>query len=202
MLEHQLLTSNQLQRKFPYLTIGEGNDCVLQISKCGLVNPRKNVLAQKTAAHLRGCHIIDGIVDQMWEKRKESGDKILELVTEDGRIIQSRKVLLCTGGFTLSKPLLPIYLLPDIRLAPNQTLRLELDADNEKIMEGMPMMASLTREDDVTDCYVCPPVRYPNGKRMIPKMSPPLFKDSYLQTFISSLFWYQYIVTFNTSLNK
>ena len=163
-VEHVLFTNNQIMRQFPFLTIGEGNEGILQTSKCGMVNPRKLVLAQKTAAHMQGCHIVVGVVDQLREKRQRSGDKLIQIVTEDGRVINTRKVLLCTGAFTLTKTLLPIHLQPDMKLLREQTLCLEVGAHDMKTFQDMPTMCSMTREDDHTDCYICPPVMYPNGK--------------------------------------
>ena len=162
-LDHQLLSNNELTNKYPFLTIGNGNECVLQVSKCGMINPRKLVMAQKRAASLQGCHIFNAIVNEITESRQRSGAKILELITEDGRIIQARKVLLCTGGFTLTKPLLSTYLLPDLRLVPTQTLRLELSSHDMKRVEGIPMMSSGIGGNSLADCYVCPPVVYPDG---------------------------------------
>ena len=162
-LDHQLISNNELTNKYPFLTIGNGNECVLQVSKCGMINPRKLVMAQKRAASLQGCHIFNAVVNEITERRQRSGAKILELITEDGRIIQARKVLLCTGGFTLTKPLLPPYLLPDLRLVPTQTLRLELSSHDMKRVEGIPMMSSGIGGNSLADCYVCPPVVYPDG---------------------------------------
>ncbi|XP_072015068.1 monomeric sarcosine oxidase-like [Amphiura filiformis] len=167
--EHVLLTGDQLTQKFPYLnmalTLGSNIECILQLSKCGLVNPRKLVAAQKTAADLHGCDIFNTTVDQITEKyHTPSVGKILEVVTEDGQIIRSRKVLICTGVFTLSKPLLPSHLLPDMKLVPTQTLRIELSKENVDNMRDMPSICSFTREDNQRDGYICPPVIYPDGK--------------------------------------
>ena len=165
---HIVLTGKQLTGRFPYLTIGHDNECILQLSKCGYVNPRKLVAAQRTAAHLHGCNIINATVEQITEKHQQgsSGGKIIEVLTEDGRLIRSRKVLLCTSADTLSKPLLPSHLLPAMKLVPTQTLLVELSQENADIMRDMPSLCSFTRENNQTDGYICPPVKYPNGNML------------------------------------
>ncbi|XP_072014610.1 peroxisomal sarcosine oxidase-like [Amphiura filiformis] len=164
-LEHLLLSNDELSRMFPYLTLGDGNECLLQLSNCGMVNPRRLVSAQKLAASSQGCDIVTSIVNQINEKYDQvNRDTILEVVTEDGHMIQSRRVLICTGGFTLSKPLLPPHLLPDLRLAPTQTLRIELSAEDTKTLREMPMISSIVGGNNIEDCYMCPPVTYPDGR--------------------------------------
>ncbi|XP_072014611.1 monomeric sarcosine oxidase-like [Amphiura filiformis] len=163
--EHHLLSHKQLMERYPFMTFEDGHEGVVELSTCGLVNPRKLVKAQRTAAHLQGCDIMTTIVDQIYENCDEPlGSKILSVVTANGQIVRSRKVLLCTGAFTVTKPLLPPHLLPDIRLAPSQALKLEVSADDLENLRGIPMMEFWRSKDDRENGYLCPPVTYPNGK--------------------------------------
>ncbi len=163
-LDHAVLSNSELKQIYPYLTIGTGNEGVLQLSQCGIVNPRKLVMAQKKAARSRGCVIVSSVVDRITKAYDPVCRRTLhQVVTEDGRIIKSQKILLCTGGFSLAIPLLPARLLPDITLAATQTLKIELCAADATSLQGMPTLASMTRDDNLADCYMCPPLVYPDG---------------------------------------
>ncbi|XP_072037695.1 peroxisomal sarcosine oxidase-like [Amphiura filiformis] len=157
---------DQIRQMYPYLDIGSSNECIIQQSKSGMVNPRKLVLAQKTAARLQGCHILDSIVEQINEKYLPGQGKSLQMILEDGQIIQSRKVLLCTGVFTNFKRLLPQHLQPDLKYMQSQTLRVELRDEDVQMLRNMPTISSLTPEPVTarSDIYACPPVIYPDGK--------------------------------------
>ena len=172
-----LVTSDEVSQLFPYLRIPDGNQCVVQLTNCGMVNPRKQILAQKTAAQMQGCHIVSDVVQviiaipshhlQMSSTTTPPHTqtcKMLELRTESGEIFHARRVLLCTGAFTHFGSLLPEGVEIDLRLAPNQTLRLEMSGEDEARLRNMPTVCSMTRDSGKADCYICPPVVYPDGK--------------------------------------
>ncbi|XP_072037698.1 uncharacterized protein [Amphiura filiformis] len=96
-LNHLSQNRDQIRQLYPYIDIGSSNECILQQSKSGMVNPRKLVLAQKTAARLQGCHILDSIVEQINEKYLPGHGKGFQILLEDGQLIQSRKTYLKIG---------------------------------------------------------------------------------------------------------
>ena len=163
-LQHVLLNRDELMQRFPYLDIGENNEGVLQLTKSGMVNPRKLVLALKTAAGLQGCAVIENIAEYILHKNLPGKGRILEVQLEDGQRILARKVLLCTNTFTNFKHLLPAYLQLDIGLMSSQTLRIELSSEDVQRFNNMPTMSSLAEEPTDSDCYACPTVVYPDGK--------------------------------------
>ena len=163
-LHHVLQNRDQLMQRFPYLDIGENNEGVLQLTKGGMVNPRKLVLALKTAADLQGCDIFENIAEEIFHKNIPDKGRILEVQLEDGQQILARKVLLCTNTFTNFKNLLPAHLQLDIGLMSSQTLRIELSPEDVQRFSNMPAMSSLAEEPTDSDCYACPPVVYPDGK--------------------------------------
>ena len=163
-LDHVVLSSNELNGMFPYITLGENNECLLQRTGSGLVNPRKLVAAQKQAAQSQGCDIVASVVDHINKSKDERGNTVIDVIMENGQSIRCYRVLLCTGGFTHSKPLLPPRLLPKLNMAPTQTMRVELSAEEAETFRGMPSISSRVGGNNMTDCYFCPPITYPDGK--------------------------------------
>ena len=167
-VEHVLLDNKELKERYPYIDIQEGRQCILQLSKAGVLNARRFVEAYKKAAEMQGCDVVDDIVDHMTEINQPDaggadggGCVLLELVTDTGRVIVARKVLVCTGAFTDFKSLFPAP--PAFVRSPEQTLRVEV-MPNDPQLQDMPNMSSFTRVTEDTDCYIIPPVLYPDGK--------------------------------------
>ena len=162
-LNHLLQSQDQIRQLYPYLNIGQDKECVIQQTQSGMVNPRKLVLAQKTAASLQGCHIVERVVEQICEIHLPSHGRGLRVFVENGQIIHARKVLICTGVFTNFKTLLPKHLQPDIKYMPLKTLRTELAEQDAHRLRNMPTLGNLAAEPG-SDIYAFPPVTYPDGK--------------------------------------
>ena len=162
-LSHLFQSQDQIRQLYPYLNIGQDKECVIQQTQSGMVNPRKLVLAQKTAASLQGCQIVERVVEQICEIHLPSHGRCLRVFVENEQIIHAHKALVCTGVFTNFKSLLPKHLQPDIKCMPAQTLRIELADNDSHRLRNMPMLSNLAAEPG-SDIYACPPVTYPDGK--------------------------------------
>lgn len=164
-LQHEHLSNQQLKDRYPYVDIQESNQCVLQLSKSGVINPRGYLKAMVTLAHLGGCDIRDAVVDDITEISSTDGRSRTQVLTIDnGEVIRARQVLLCTGVFTSFTNLLPNHLLPDVIMSPEQTLRMEVGEEDLMMLKDMPTITSMTNANFATDCYILPPIKYPDGK--------------------------------------
>ncbi len=106
-----VLPFSQLRLMWPDLAIDETWEGVYTNHKSGHISPRNLVAAQKEAARLAGCDIIDDIVKRL----TPIGSAHYQIEVErSGRLYRSQKVLLATGAFTEFRSLLPQGLKPDL----------------------------------------------------------------------------------------
>ncbi len=106
-----VLSFTQLKGKWPDLAITETQEGVYTNKKSGHISPRNLVAAQKEAACLAGCDIIDDIV----KKLTPIGSGGYQIQAErSAKMYRSRKVLLATGAFTEFRSLLPHDMIPDL----------------------------------------------------------------------------------------
>jgi len=102
---------------FPYLgtpgsSIVDGDTmAIFEQVDAGYINPRRQCLAQQTAAQRGGGHVIRDVVSDVTEDLRD-GTATIKVITEGGLVIRARKVLIATGAFTDFRRLLP----PGVRL--------------------------------------------------------------------------------------
>ena len=112
-----------------------------------------------------GCEIFDDIVKQV--KHNKTKD-VFELATESGRTFGARKVLLCTGASTALEDVLPCGLQLDMNLRTQEVVLVELSENDRNLLHDMPSMSFHEGERDLgRDCYVLPPIQYPDGKKLM-----------------------------------
>ena len=71
-------------------------------------------------AEAKGCHIIDDIVESV--EPMPAGSHGYSVTTARGQKLTSSKVLLCTGGFTHCRKLLPEGMEPNMEHHPNTVI--------------------------------------------------------------------------------
>ncbi|XP_038070801.1 uncharacterized protein LOC119739799 [Patiria miniata] len=169
--EGVLLTAEGVRERYPYLdTSRYGDTAMLLPVDAGHANPRMIVRAQQEAAALRGCDIIDDVVQSVEESGNHThGEPLMRVVIEKGRPLLAKKVLLCTGAFTQLKNLLPPSTKLDFGIDGTFTVRLEVGEDDLEKISSMPTMTSFT--DPESNCYMLPPIKYPDGKYYV-KLGP------------------------------
>ncbi|WAQ95661.1 MTOX-like protein [Mya arenaria] len=171
-----VLNSNDLHSKYPYLTFNSKDNGVLEKSHAGYLNPRKLVQAQIYLAQKNGCDYLDDIVKSVSRENTSNGTAVMEVLTEKGKRVQCRKVLIATGAFTDFRSLLP-------GLKVQQNL-ITLTVTHAEITEEVAM--SMLREmpcvlysgyghpdwfpefprydNGMTGFYMTPPIRYPDDR--------------------------------------
>ena len=161
--EGVFLTPQGLREKYPFLDISKYGDSAMFTADAGHANPRLVVCAQRLPAANLGCDVIDDVVESVQESNEHThSEPLLQLVTKKGRRLSAKRVLLCTGAFTQLKSLLPPSKKLDIGIDGTFTIRLEVGEEDLEKLRSMPTMASFTNPG--WNCYIIPPVRYPDGE--------------------------------------
>lgn len=169
-----ILDNRQLKSKFPYFDFAPDDLGIAEEKKAGIINPRKIVMAQISIASKNGCDVIRDTVTRI--VRQPDGNS--RVVTENGRTILTRKVLLATNVFTEVHDLLgdlrPLYV-----PMPQTVTLAEISPDDAERLRDMPSVkykgyggpnwpSDYPREShNNIDFYLLPPVRYPDGKYYI-----------------------------------
>jgi sarcosine oxidase/L-pipecolate oxidase len=161
------ISAAEVQRRFPYLNVAPSYRCVAETSNAGYINPRKLVQAQQKIATKNGCHLIRDIVSSVIQVTLPANQEVVQIETDGGRKIYSRKVLLATGAFTEFRSLLPKGFHFDLHPVTESVIFLEMSQSDIEKLKQMPSMLVKVDSTDATDsydCYILPPVRYPDGK--------------------------------------
>ena len=129
----------------------------------GHINPRKLVAAQQKIAKSRGCEIINDVVVTIKDSKDRDGG-LAQLRCESGRMVQARKVLLCTGAFTNYHDLLPEDKKIDFK--PLQDLCGVRGSERRRCQENgeyalHPVQCAGKKS------YTLPPIKYPDGKSVL-----------------------------------
>ena len=109
--EIEVLGHEDLKRKFPYLATSSQQEGVYTSRKSGHIDARTMVKAQKQVASLKGCDIIDDIVNKVTpigcQSSQKEGPTHQVYLERSGKTVHAKKVLLTTGAFVHSRNLLP-----------------------------------------------------------------------------------------------
>ncbi|XP_070542986.1 peroxisomal sarcosine oxidase-like [Ptychodera flava] len=158
-----VLDRTMVSEKYPFLSIRQVDDVLLQTKSAGFVSPRKLVLAQQAAAHSQGCDIFNDVVDKVHEVDKSDGSKCMMVATLNGHTYLAKRVLLTPGAFIGFRSLLPVGKELDLTLLKQKLAFIELNENDVRRLTNMPAIAWRV-ELDKTLCYILPPIKYPNGK--------------------------------------
>ncbi|XP_052081758.1 N-methyl-L-tryptophan oxidase-like [Mytilus californianus] len=173
-LESEILSYETLKKKFPLLNFSDIDHGIYEV-KAGHISARNLVSAQIKLAKSKGCACIHEIVNQI---EKKENNKMC-VITESGKQVLSRKVLLATGAFTAFRNLLPVDQELDVGLCPLTTAMIEVTADvftnmrkyptviyHGKGTENWKMEYPRSKDGDYS-WYMLPPIRYPDEKYYI-----------------------------------
>jgi len=118
----------------------------------GHISPRRLVAAQTEAARRAGARVITAPVRRLAE---EAGGVVLET---DAGPLRAERVLVAAGAW--SGALLPA--LPPLTVQARTVALFPLDAAEAARLASLPSL--VIYEADGRDCYVLPPIRYPDGQ--------------------------------------
>ncbi|XP_063409870.1 N-methyl-L-tryptophan oxidase-like [Mytilus trossulus] len=176
-LESEILSYETLKTKFPLLNFSDKDHGLYEV-KAGHISARHLVSAQIKLAKSKGCTYINEIVENVTEMEKD-GNSIMNAITESGKQVLCKKVLLATGAFTAFRNLLPVDKELDVGLCPLTTAMIEVTADNFTNMRNYPAVIYFGKgadnwkkdyprsKDGDYNWYMLPPIKYPDEKYYI-----------------------------------
>lgn len=127
-LESEILSYKTLKTKFPLLNFSDIDHGLYEV-KAGHISARNLVSAQIKLAKSKGCTYINEIVEKVTQMEEDGNSKMI-VITELGKQVLCRKVLLATGAFTAFRNLLPEDLELEVGLCPLTTAMIEVTADD------------------------------------------------------------------------
>ena len=140
-----------VRQMFPFLSVDDDADGVLETGTAGHISPRRLVHAQTVLAEKAGATIVRQHVTAI---RAVDGGAEVELA--DGSTLTAENVLIATGAFTAACGLSPVDL--GLAVYGRTVLLSRVDGDVAKALETMPTIVVSTN-----GAYLLPPIRYPDG---------------------------------------
>ncbi|GFR12713.1 DAO domain-containing protein, partial [Trichonephila clavata] len=183
-----LSKGKRLKNRFPFLNIDPQDYALFDDDRAGYINCRKMVEAEKKIAELQGCYIIDDIVEEV----KDNLAGIHKIITKNKGIIQAKRVLFCTGAFTLFKRFHPIKRLK-MKVNKETVVFLRIPIQETCRLSSMPTL--LMYRDGIAGlptkgAYILPPIKYPDGHWYLKIGYLGQLDESELNTLEESRRWY------------
>lgn len=148
-----------LAERFPGINAPAESQGVYEPAAAGWINPRNYVRAQIIVGQQAGLEV--------WSEPVTSvslmGSRV-NLTTSTGRICTCDQVLFAMGAYSLFDPPVPLY--EELTVFARTVVRVELDDNQLKELGQIPSMI-VRGATDIQNCYVVPPVKYPDGKHYI-----------------------------------
>ena len=120
------LSSGGLKSKFPFLNFDSADRAEYEFEKAGYISPRRLVAAQLKVAQQNGCDFIPEVVSKVTRGVNTDNSYCMKVVTENGKTVMAKKVLLATGAFTTFRDLFGENIQPDVELAPLTVAKVEI----------------------------------------------------------------------------
>lgn len=140
-----------LRARYPYLSISDDMDGLVESGGAGHISPRRMVRAQTCLAQQAGATCIRQAV-----RAVRAASKGVEIELWDGSVVTAEKALIATGAFTAACGLSPVNL--GLTVFGRTTVLVRIDRDVGPILRDMPTMI-----DTKIGAYILPPIRYPDG---------------------------------------
>jgi sarcosine oxidase len=156
---HTALRGGDLRQRFPYFAFPDNILALHEMDEAGWIDPRDYVCAEIGAAEKLGVTVYRTEVARLVE-----GADCVRAVCVDGQVIIGAKAVVACGAFSKAEGLLPEPL--PLTAYARTIAFFELDAAEAARLSDMPSVVYLP-PDLVTDPYILPPVRYPDGKTYI-----------------------------------
>lgn len=172
------------QKRFPYIKLRHSDHPLLDDFGAGHISPRNVVAAQKKVAKRQGCDIISEVVNEV----KPLVKRTHEIITESGRILKAKRILVCTGAFTNLKK----FPMPKLKMKiQKETVAFfKLPVNEAQRLSAMPSIIYDDSEEKF-GAYILPPIQYPDGNFYL-KIGQSSFgdEDNYVGTLEEIKRWY------------
>ncbi len=145
------LSAVALRTRFPFLSVPDDTDGLLETGSAGHISPRAMVKAQTVLAERAGASLVPEAATAV---RPTTGG--IEIELSNGTTVAGERALVATGGFTSACGLSPV----DLKLVVfgRTAVLVRIDEPVMSALSGMPTMIHCE-----TGAYILPPILYPDG---------------------------------------
>ncbi|KAG8189150.1 hypothetical protein JTE90_018442 [Oedothorax gibbosus] len=156
------LGSNDVfNKRYPFLQLEPDDHAFLDDSGAGYVSARRMVEAEQKVAMLQGCQIFRETICEVGELR----NGMHQVMTDSGRVVRCKRVLVCAGAFTKFKGLVP-----NLKYSVHRetVAMLRVSEEESRRLSGMPPILKIKNRmgimaTSVHGVYILPPIQYPDG---------------------------------------
>lgn len=149
------LTAKEIRQRYPYLSVADTADGLVEAGGAGYISPRRMVAAQTILAERAGAKCI-----RQAARRITPTSNGVEIELWDGTCVAAERVLIAAGAFTAPMGLSPVDL--GLSTYGRTTVLVRIEDEAGKILQDMPTMI-----DAELGAYILPPIRYPDGQRYL-----------------------------------
>ena len=145
------LDADGIRAQFPFLSVADDADGLVETGTAGHISPRRLVRAQTNLAEQAGATIIRQAAGAI---RPITGAVEVELA--DGSTVTAEKALIATGAFTGPCGLCPVNL--GLTVYGRTVVLARIEGDAADVLQNMPTMVV-----SANGAYILPPIQYPDG---------------------------------------
>ncbi|WP_412553436.1 NAD(P)/FAD-dependent oxidoreductase [Shimia sp. MIT1388] len=154
-IAHEALKGRALAERFPFFAFPDG---ILGLFEKGggWINPRAHVAAEIASGIAKGVTLVRDEVVQVLE-----GSDGVTVRCAGGEVLRGDKVVVASGAFSKASGLLPEPV--PLKAYARTIAFVEIDEIEANRLKDMPSVVYFF-PNGAGDCYILPPVRYPDGK--------------------------------------
>ncbi len=145
------LDAATIRARYPFLSISDNADGLVESGGAGHIGPRKMVQAQTLLAERAGATMIRQAARAI--RTVSSG---VEVDLWDGSVVQAERVLVTAGAFTKACGLSPKHL--GVTVYGRTVVLVGIEGEAIDALKNMPTMI-----DSNIGAYILPPITYPDG---------------------------------------
>ena len=149
--ELERLDADGIRGRYPFLSVNDDADGLVETGGAGHISPRRMVRAQTLLAEQAGAEIIHKAARAI-----HSVSNGVEVELWDGTRVLAEKALVATGAFTAACGLSPVDL--GLTVYGRTVVLVRIEGDATDALRNMPTMI-----DAEIGAYILPPIRYPDG---------------------------------------
>ena len=150
------LTADAACAGFPMVRFGP-DETILHQPAAGHFSPRRYVALAMQSAQANGAAITSGTVRALHTSATGT-----EAELDDGRRLRAEAAIVASGSFAAGSDLLPVP--TALRAKSEVYVMAELDDQQAAGLDAMPCINRMIGHPMLSDLYVLPPIRYPDGR--------------------------------------
>ncbi|MEO6220966.1 MAG: FAD-binding oxidoreductase [Ginsengibacter sp.] len=174
---------NSLNKAFPHFHFPGSSKGTLEDAPSGFINPRLLIKAQLEMLAKNHGTIINEIAQEVIYE-----NELVKIITSEGNIFKSKKVLVAAGAFTNSFNLLHKKLA--FKLKSETTIWAKLSKEEAMRLNKLPSLLYEIDTPEIQNIYLIQPVEYPDGHYYL-KMGANIPEDNYFNTIEEIQNWFR-----------